>query len=326
MTRTDTRWTERLFGGGRQAGGGADTPAAFDTLYQQGRALARSCPPLKARVSPLGPVVGRGAHGRRRAGPGDSFWQYRLFHEGDRSSDIDWRRSARTSGQLFVRQTEWETPQNIWLWSDPSPSMEFVEGGWQTKADRALVLTLGLAALAADAGERLGYYGEHRRPVAGKTGLDRVVTAARARRGTDQPAFPKPAPISRHSHMVLIGDFLGDPATLEAALTRLTAAGVQGHLCQVLDPAETDFPYRGRVRLEGLEADGDELLERAEDLAAAYRRRLAAWQDRLGRLCARVGWTFTTHRTDRPAVNALLTLAQTMNAMAVPGGLPKEQG
>ncbi|MBK5910826.1 hypothetical protein CCR85_04880 [Rhodothalassium salexigens] len=317
-TRLGQRW--RPGASGQPPGADAAQAQPFDALLAQAHQLARACPPLNARVSPLGPVVGRGAHGRRRAGPGDSFWQYRGFHEGDRSSDIDWRRSARADGQLYVRQTEWETPQTIWLWCDPSPSMDFAEGGPQTKADRALVLTLALAAMAGEAGEKLGFYTAHRRATGGRLGLDRIARAAESRRGTDQPACPEPAPISRHSHLVLVGDFLGPPADIEAALTRLTAAGVQGHLVQVLDPAEEDFPYRGRVRLTGLEAgDGSEVLDRAEDLRDAYRRRLAAWQQTLARLTGRVGWSFTIHRTDRPALNALLTVAQTM-AAARPGG------
>jgi hypothetical protein len=33
-----------------------------------------------------------GLHGRRRAGPGESFWQFRAFAQGEAAQRIDWRR------------------------------------------------------------------------------------------------------------------------------------------------------------------------------------------------------------------------------------------
>ena len=43
-----------------------------------------------------------GLHGRRRAGPGESFWQFRPFVTGEAAARIDWRRSARDD-RLYVR-------------------------------------------------------------------------------------------------------------------------------------------------------------------------------------------------------------------------------
>ena len=65
-----------------------------------------------------------GLHGRRRAGAGESFWQYRRFVSGEPSQNVDWRRSARDD-HLYVREQEWEAAHTVWLWPDRSPSMAF---------------------------------------------------------------------------------------------------------------------------------------------------------------------------------------------------------
>ena len=41
-------------------------------------------------------MVGAGAHGLRRPGPGEEFWQYRPAQPGEPARAIDWRRSARS--------------------------------------------------------------------------------------------------------------------------------------------------------------------------------------------------------------------------------------
>ncbi len=65
-----------------------------------------------------------GVHGRRRAGPGENFWQFRPFASGEPANRIDWRRSAR-GAQAFVREREWEAAQTLWLWFDRSADHEF---------------------------------------------------------------------------------------------------------------------------------------------------------------------------------------------------------
>ncbi|TGR59922.1 DUF58 domain-containing protein, partial [bacterium M00.F.Ca.ET.194.01.1.1] len=81
-----------------------------------------------------------GIHGRRRAGPGETFWQYRPLVAGESASRIDWRRSARDD-HTYVRDREWEAAHTVWLWADPSPSMLYKSAGASvSKESRALVL------------------------------------------------------------------------------------------------------------------------------------------------------------------------------------------
>ena len=52
---------------------------------------------------------------------------------------------------------------------------------------------------------------------------------------------------------------------------RMSAIPVSGYLLQVLDPAEADLPYNGRIRFRGLERERDTLIPRVENVRDEYR-------------------------------------------------------
>ncbi|GEQ99548.1 hypothetical protein JCM17845_01720 [Iodidimonas gelatinilytica] len=93
-------------------------------LWQRAQSLADRLPAHQIRADKRLHAAQKGVHGRRRAGPGDSFWQFRPYENGEQASNIDWRRSGR-SDALYVRQQEWETAQNIWFWSIARPPCSF---------------------------------------------------------------------------------------------------------------------------------------------------------------------------------------------------------
>ena len=88
----------------------------------EGRTLAATMPRLILEARRVAATVIHGLHGRRRAGPGENFWQYRRFVSGEPASRVDWRRSARDD-HLYVREQEWEAAHTVWIWPDRSPSM-----------------------------------------------------------------------------------------------------------------------------------------------------------------------------------------------------------
>ena len=59
------------------------------------RRLADAMPRLILEARRVASTVIHGLHGRRRAGPGENFWQYRRFVSGEPAQNVDWRRSAR---------------------------------------------------------------------------------------------------------------------------------------------------------------------------------------------------------------------------------------
>src|SRR5262245_38450720 len=88
------------------------------------RKIADAMPRLILEARRVASTVIHGLHGRRRAGPGENFWQYRRFVSGEAAQNVDWRRSARDD-HLYVREREWEASHTIWIWPDRSPSMNF---------------------------------------------------------------------------------------------------------------------------------------------------------------------------------------------------------
>lgn len=278
-------------------------------------ALGARLPPLLVEADRVASTVAQGVHGRRRVGQGDSFWQFRHFVSGDPISRVDWRQSAKSGRGApegwFIRETEWEAAQTVTLWRDASPSMRWRSRLAQTeKLDRANLLLLSLASLLLRGGERVTMMQQDARPVTSRTGLDRL--AAALDRASDDTGVPPNVRLPRHGTVVLFSDFLSPLDDLRALITRFAAVPVTGYLMQILDPAETDLPYTGRIRFRGVEHDGDTLIPRAESVRTAYAERLKAQQDGLARICATAGFGFGIHRTDHPPEMALLTLYQAL--------------
>ena len=125
----------------------------------ESRTLAASLPRLVLEARRIAANVIHGLHGRRRAGSGESFWQYRRFVSGEPSQNVDWRRSARDD-HLYVREQEWEAAHTVWLWPDRSASMAFAsKQARDSKLERGLIVTFALAELLVAGGERVGIPG-----------------------------------------------------------------------------------------------------------------------------------------------------------------------
>ena len=149
---------------------------AVQAAVGKSRKLAARMPRLILEARRVASTVIHGLHGRRRAGPGENFWQYRRFVNGEPSHNVDWRRSARDD-HLYVREREWEASHTIWLWADRSPSMDFTSAltEW-SKLDRALVVSFALAEVLVQGGERVGIP-ELMRPTANRNVIEKMAQA-----------------------------------------------------------------------------------------------------------------------------------------------------
>jgi uncharacterized protein (DUF58 family) len=278
----------------------------LDALYQA-EALGAALPPLLMGIDRVAASMSHGLHGRRRVGPGETFWQFRGYQPGDSTRRIDWRRSAK-SQRLFIRQTEWEAAQSVWLWRDASASMRYRSSErWPTKIARAELLLLAIASLLARGGERLALLGEDCAPAPGRAALRRIA-AGIGSGGTISESLPRLTPLPRHSNLVMASDFLAPLDHIKETVAAFAGCGVVGHLVQIMDPAEETLPFSGRVRFEGTEEEGSVLIGRVEDIRADYRAALALHRQELKNLARSLGWTFTLHHTDRPPQPALLAL------------------
>ncbi|WP_341915129.1 DUF58 domain-containing protein [Ferrovibrio terrae] len=289
---------------------------------QRAEHFAAFLPPLLVAAERVAATVEQGVHGRRRVGPGDAFWQFRRYSQGDALTRIDWRQTAKRQ-VAFIRENEWEAAESVWLWRDPSPSMRWKSNlGMEQKDERGDLLLLALASLLLRGGERVALLGHPQRPASGRMVMERIAERLiRSRFETAEASLPPQQVLPRYAHVVLMGDFLYPVPEIAARLRQYADMGVKGTLLRLVDPAEEDFPYKGRTRFLGLEGEDPLLAPRAETMADEWRSTFAAHQHELAEVCGRLGWRHIKHRTDRPAQTALLTLYQSLQGeRALPAG------
>jgi uncharacterized protein (DUF58 family) len=292
-------------------------------LFSDARHLSSVLLPLLLAAERVASAVHQGTHGRRRAGQGESFWQFRRYDMGDAAQRIDWRQSAR-SDKLFIREREWDAAQSVYLWADPSGSMRYTSQKYQpTKAERAQLLMLAFASLLLRGGEKVIWLGDKPITVTGKNGLERIATAVDfAREGNSQPP---PIRLVKHAHMVLASDFLMPPAVFDALMHRYAAMNLKGVLLHILDPAEQNLPFEGRVEMLGCENEAPLLLPNAASLRAAYREKMQEHQERLMHVAHAAGWFYLRHVTNAAPHGALLQLFQYLTADDYPFAQPAAQ-
>lgn len=276
---------------------------------------AASFPPLLARAEHLAGAVLLGDHGRRRAGMGDDFWQYRPAQLGDSRRMIDYRRSAR-GDQQFVREREWQIAQSVMVWVDRGASMGFSSTpDLPTKADRARVLGLALSILLIRGGERVGLTGTTLPPRRGNNQILRLAEYL-SEDATEDYAPPEHRAMIPYARALFVSDFLGPLDEVRLALTKAADRGVTGVMYQVLDPTEELFPFKGRTVFESMGGTLRHETLKATDLKTRYLDRLAERKDELQQLCGLAGWRFETHHTDHSAQAGLLWLYRAMGAAA----------
>ncbi len=279
----------------------------WNPVREEAETLASALPPLLVAAEQLASAIVLGVHGRRKAGMGETFWQFRRYAMEDPSSAIDWRQSAK-SQHLFVREREWEVSESVWFWRDGSIGMQFASSkDLPTKIDRATVLTLALASLLVSGGERIALLGGESPPAMGRLALRRIAHIL-----ADLPpavdAVPPEAALTRTGTIVWISDFLQPLDLIETRMRGFANSGVKGFLVQIIDPAEEDFPFTGRVRFEMPSNTDTTLFGKVQNIRNDYRERYAAHAEAIGVLARRLGWHFLRHRTDKPPQTTLISL------------------
>ena len=285
-------------------------PTDLMCIRADAAAHAGRLPALLVVAEHLASSLHLGDHGRRRAGGGDEFWQYRHVQAGDSATSIDWRRSGRGDG-YYARQTEWQAAQSLLFWSDPAASMRYssLSDPMAQKRMRADVIALALAELVLRAGERVGWLNSQNLPRAGVTqreGLARDLFAPKSDEVIAQ-TIPKGARI------VILSDFLRGTDELTMVFRKATEAGARGVILHLIDPAEMAFPFAGRVLFQDRDAGPEFDTQAADALRHEYQARLHAHRANLMTEAQHHGWPFFTHVTDQPASVALMSLYQALS-------------
>jgi len=299
-------------------GNGNQDGAAVGRAVGESRTLAANMPRLILEARRVAATVIHGMHGRRRAGPGENFWQYRRFVSGEPAGRVDWRRSARDD-HLYVREQEWEAAHTVWIWPDRSRSMLFASPlAGDSKLYRTLVIALALAEVLVDGGERVGIPALMR--PTGSRNVVELMAQSIVHDRSERTSLPPDFSPSLLAEIVLLSDLWSEIGQVRRTITQLSGSGAHGHVVQVVDPAEETFPYWGRIEFVEPEGAGRITAGRAETWKADYGARVKRHRDEIRGETDRLGWSFAIHRTDRPASEFLLALHARIGAGTASAG------
>lgn len=277
-------------------------PAEQANLRRHAEAASGSLPPLMVQAKHLANTVSMGVHGRKRAGMGESFWQYRQALPGDDLATIDWRRSGR-SDSVYIREREWEAAHTVAIWADNALAMDY-----RGKGERAKTIALALAILLSKGGERIAIPAtQAAQPRSGEAQLQRitrVLTEAKETR-EEYGSVPEFGNL-KAARSVFLSDFLGPDDQVFDGLNAAAERAGSGCIIQVLDRSEEAFPFTGRTIFESMGGAQKFETYRAKALRAEYRERMETRTGKLEEFARRTGWQFKKHYVNDSASAALL--------------------
>lgn len=286
--------------------------SAADASHLLGPACAdsRRMGALLNQARRIASTVTTGGHPLRRHGAGENFWQFRPYQAGEPTTRIDWRRSARDN-HIYLRDREREVAQTLWLCPDLSASMCYrSRNAHRAKDEQALLLTLALIDIFCRNGERVAIPGLLPATCA-RNGAERAALALTQTEGTPRPVDM--AQFGRFGEVIIISDFLLPDKDINTMIEQLAERQVHAHLIEVADPAEVQFPFRGRVTFQDPESGARLTAGNAQSYRKDYRRLYQARRDRLAASCRHYQWGFYTSETDRPVLETLRTLLVARN-------------
>ena len=218
-------------------------------LRRQAEEESAGLPALMAAAQKAAQSVLTGEHAQRKPGAGEKFWQFREYDPTDRPQDIDWRQSGK-GDRIFVRQKEQQTMQTALFWCAGGAGMDYTSvATCPTKHESAAIITLALAIMMRHAGEQIGLLDGSSPP--GRSDHTLQMIGHNLIKKSDE-SCPHAKLIPNNADVILCGDFLDTPETIEKIIAPIAARAGSGIVIQTLDPAEIDLPYAGRAIFENM--------------------------------------------------------------------------
>jgi len=248
-----------------------------------------------------------GRHRYPARGASIEFRDYRQFVPGDDPALVDWRVYARTD-RRYLRTYEQETNIECNIFLDSSASMGF--GAGVSKLDYASFFCAALAYLVTRGNDRvsLQIFDErirfHAPPGSTRRHLHNLLhaleTNAPGGRTRLAEALQRSHPLlKRRGTLVVLSDFLDDPAAIFRALSPYLHRGFHIHLFHILHPDELDLARRGLLTFRDLETGG-RLIAHTEEIRAAYADAMRAHVAGLRSFATRRGIDYVLATTTSP--------------------------
>jgi uncharacterized protein (DUF58 family) len=274
---------------------------------------------LRARVVVEG--FWNGLHRSPYHGFSVEFTEYRQYSPGDDTRYLDWRLYAR-SDRYYLKKFEDETNLRCHLLVDQSRSMKYGTLGY-TKSDYARTLAATLAWFLNGQGDAVGLFTFAERvrdylPARHRHGhLRQLMHALEKESEGSETNLGEPlrrvAELARKRGLiVLISDLLAPVDELERNLGRLTAAGHEVVIFQILDPNELAFDFNRAMLFQDVESQKDIYLD-PETVRAEYQRQLHAHGLGVETICRKLGFAFHRVVTNEPMDVALFNFLQSRN-------------
>jgi uncharacterized protein (DUF58 family) len=246
------------------------------------------------------------------------FTQHREYVPGDDTRHLDWKVLGRTD-RYYLKQYEQETNYVAHLLLDGSQSMRFAgrrdRGSKRSKPgiskfDYARVMTACLAYLILHQRDAVslnlfdGAVRNHIPRTANLASIHNIMTTLakfNPTEGTDVAGVLHQIAITqrRRGLVILISDLFDDEQKILDGIQHLRFGGHEVIVFHVLDPDELDFPFKGMVEFEGLEATG-KMMTRPSDIRKSYLREMQAFRDRIREGCERNSTHYVLVNTGNP--------------------------
>lgn len=270
---------------------------------------------LRARALVEGILAG--LHRSPHRGGSVEFAEYLEYSPGHEIRHIDWQVYAKTD-KYYVKQYEDETNLRAYLLIDASGSMNFrSEDAPLTKLNYVSYVAAALAHLLLRQGDAVGamsFHAEGRKflPASARKGhLDDLFYLLENLPGAGATDLEKALRTiaeraSRRGVVLMFSDFLDADGGALSLLRVLRHRRLDVAAFHVVDPAEVTFPFEGMTLFEGLEGEG-ELLVDADDLRDAYLGKMREHLQMVQKTCEQAQVEYFRFPTTQPVEQTCLT-------------------
>lgn len=258
-----------------------------------------------------------GEQGSEEIGQGMIFQDHKKYVPGDDIRKIDWKAYART-GEFFVKRFEEEKSITVHILVDRSSSMDY---GRVNKYEFAAKLGLGLAHMTSNTNDRFRF------SVFSETITDISSGRRKANMGemidilNDLPKTPESLidtclteyskRIRHKSVVVVISDFLMDPAKIQSGVESLKATDVL--LVNVLDVTEIEPDLDGDLILKDAESPEQLRTYVSGRTRKEYRNQIQEHMDRIEEISFMNGARYLPLSTGDEFFNAFLKMWNILN-------------
>lgn len=246
---------------------------------------------IRARSVVEGAIAGM--HRSPHRGSSVEFAEYKEYTPGDEIKHIDWKAFGRFD-KYYVKQFEDETNLGCYLLLDGSGSMDFGSEG-VTKLEYARTLAASFAYFLLRQGDAVGALvfddapGVFLPPSSKNRHLDDVLQVLDSIPGTGRTDIARALSsmaerVRRRGIMMIFSDMLDDAPRVMSIAKVMRKRRQEVVVFHLLDPAEIELPYEGLTIFEGLEGEG-ELLVDPDDVRDQYTIEMRTHMDGIQRQC-----------------------------------------